>query len=245
MHQTWRPGNAWGFVGLCAALSGCVIGENVRVPETGPVATLPPAAAEPKTETLPPPPPAVAHNAVQTPKKKVMVPAEGEEDLEPLEYEFMMPDDVDSESPCRVDVCGDFGPVPIAWPLISKMSSGFGMRKKRLHAGIDVSAPKGTPVHAAADGQVLAAKRWSSYGIVVILGHRGNRQTLYAHLQQAAVRAGDLVKMGEVVGFVGRTGRASGYHLHFETRIDGYPVDPMSFLPQLGEGGVPQISSRW
>lgn len=146
---------------------------------------------------------------------------------------------------CRAQVCGDFGAgVAIAWPLIGRVSSKFGMRRGRLHAGIDVAAPKGTPIVAAAAGQVLAAKRWSTYGNVVIIGHRGNRQTLYAHLLRAAVKTGQIVEMGEVIGYVGRSGRASGYHLHFETRIDGYPVDPSHFLPSTETPVAPRISAR-
>lgn len=120
----------------------------------------------------------------------------------------------------------------LAWPLNGSVSSPFGMRGGRLHAGIDLRASKGTPIRAAADGQILTSKRRGAYGNVVIVGHDNDHQTLYAHMTRFIVREGGYVHAGDVLGYVGRTGRATGYHLHFETRVaGGIPQDPLRFLP--------------
>jgi murein DD-endopeptidase MepM/ murein hydrolase activator NlpD len=123
-------------------------------------------------------------------------------------------------------------PVDLSWPLDGHITSPFGMRRGRLHAGVDIKGLKGDPIIAAADGQILLAKRKRAYGIVAILGHEHDTQTLYAHMLRLAVREGQFVRAGEVLGYVGRSGRATGYHLHFETRVSGgIPQDPMRFLP--------------
>jgi len=106
------------------------------------------------------------------------------------------------------------------------------MRRGRLHAGVDIKGLKGDPIIAAADGQILLAKRKRAYGVVAIVGHEHDTQTLYAHMLRLAVREGQFVRAGEILGYVGRSGRATGYHLHFETRVSGgIPQDPMRFLP--------------
>ncbi len=133
------------------------------------------------------------------------------------------------------EAIGDFGGIPLIWPLESgKISSHFGLRKKRLHAGVDISAPRGTLVRAAADGQVLIARRQGAYGKLIIIEHASDRQTVYGHLDSFSVTEGDIVKAGELIGRVGRTGHATGPHLHFETRIaNGVPRDPLAFLPRI------------
>lgn len=144
-----------------------------------------------------------------------------------------------------VEAIGDFGGIPLIWPVESgKISSHFGLRKNRLHAGIDVSAPRGTPVRAAADGQVLIARKQGAYGKLVIIEHASDRQTVYGHLDSFAVSEGDIVKAGEFIGRVGRTGRATGMHLHFETRIaNGMPRDPLAFLPRI-TSVLPKVSFK-
>jgi murein DD-endopeptidase MepM/ murein hydrolase activator NlpD len=124
------------------------------------------------------------------------------------------------------------GLVQMLWPLPSKViTSPFGPRNGRLHAGVDIRGGKGEPIFASASGQVLTSKRKRAYGNVVIVGHDYDRQTLYAHMLKMAVKEGQYVRAGQVLGYVGRTGRATGYHLHFETRVNGgIPKDPMSFL---------------
>lgn len=122
----------------------------------------------------------------------------------------------------------------LRWPVLGHITSPFGMRHGRLHAGLDIKGGKGEPIYAAADGQVLTAKRKNAYGIVAVIGHDNDHQTLYGHMLRLAVREGEYVKSGEVIGYVGRTGRATGFHLHFETRVaGGIPQDPMRFLPDV------------
>jgi len=117
------------------------------------------------------------------------------------------------------------------WPLYGRLTSPFGIRHRRLHKGIDIAAPLGTKIVASSDGEVIFSGRKRKYGNVIIINHSGNFQTRYAHLSKALFQCGETVKQGDVIGFVGKTGRATGYHLHFEIRIMGEPVNPITFLP--------------
>ena len=122
------------------------------------------------------------------------------------------------------------------WPVTGTITSKFGKRWGRLHSGIDVAAPRNTRVNASAGGKVLAARRMKGYGWTVILGHKDSTRTLYAHLNRIHVKVGQFVSQGRTIGRVGRTGRATGYHLHFEIRMeDGTPHNPISFLPRVNE----------
>lgn len=142
--------------------------------------------------------------------------------------------DVAVESPSVVPPAASFGGLSLQWPLLGNVTSPYGMRRGRLHAGLDIKGHKGDPIYAAADGQVLTSKRRNAYGKVVIVGHENDHQTLYAHMTAFAVREGQFVRAGELVGYVGATGRATGFHLHFETRVNGgVPQDPMRFLPHV------------
>ncbi|MET0250699.1 MAG: M23 family metallopeptidase [Novosphingobium sp.] len=118
-------------------------------------------------------------------------------------------------------------------PVASRaITSGFGLRRHplfgdlRLHAGIDLAAPAGSPVVATAAGTVSTADWAGGYGLLVAVEHGGGRQTRYAHLSKLNVAAGQRVRQGQVIGFVGSTGRSTGPHLHYETRIDGHAIDP-------------------
>jgi murein DD-endopeptidase MepM/ murein hydrolase activator NlpD len=118
------------------------------------------------------------------------------------------------------------------WPLRGQLSSGFGQRGRRNHDGIDIRAPRGTPVYAAEAGRVIhAGTGLGAYGRVVILKHVGRYSTVYAHHESIRVREGDFVEKGDVLGTVGTSGNASGPHLHFELRRDRAPQDPVSYLP--------------
>jgi len=126
------------------------------------------------------------------------------------------------------------GKVPgFGWPLRGTITSVFGSRGGRMHDGIDIGAKEGTPITAAADGEVVYSDhRLSGYGNLIILRHSGNVFTAYAHNQRNLVRKGERVKRGDTIARVGQTGRASGPHLHFEVRRGSTPVDPLAYLPR-------------
>lgn len=121
------------------------------------------------------------------------------------------------------------------WPLKKfRISSRFGIRKSKKHDGIDLRAPRGTPILAAADGKVIFSGQGpSGYGKIVIIKHDGGSISVYAHNEKNIAVKGRSVKMGETIATVGRSGRADGYHLHFELRINRKPVDPEKYLPRL------------
>lgn len=122
------------------------------------------------------------------------------------------------------------------WPLRGPISSNFGLRihpifkTKNFHSGIDIAAPAGTSVKAAAAGEVLFVGWLRGYGQVVILDHGRNYSTVYAHLSSALVREGQVLRSGSALGKVGRTGTATGYHLHFEVRIGSTVKNPLDYL---------------
>ena len=117
-------------------------------------------------------------------------------------------------------------------PLRATMTSGFGMRidpilgSRRLHSGVDLAAPSGSPIVATSDGMVSKAGWNGGYGLFVSLEHGGGLQTRYGHMSRLNVVAGQRVHTGHVIGFVGSTGRSTGPHLHFETRLNGQAVRP-------------------
>lgn len=117
-----------------------------------------------------------------------------------------------------------------SWPLCAPVTSEYGPRWGRMHTGIDLGAPTGTPVGASKDGVVASAQPHGGYGLLVILEHDDGVRTYYAHLTRFAVARGDTVEQGERIGDVGNTGNSTGPHLHFETRVGGTPVDPRTFL---------------
>ena len=126
------------------------------------------------------------------------------------------------------------GMVDIIWPLRGKKTSGFGPRGKRHHDGVDIAAPTGTPVVAAAGGKVAySGNGMRGYGRVVVIKHKNDLSTVYAHNSKLLVRMGDSVGQGQTIARVGQTGWATGPHLHFEVRRRGVPEDPMKFLPEL------------
>jgi murein DD-endopeptidase MepM/ murein hydrolase activator NlpD len=104
------------------------------------------------------------------------------------------------------------------------------MRHGAMHQGIDISAPAGTPVMAAASGQVIYVGRLRGYGNIVILQHASHYVTVYAHDSSNLVKEGQIIKRGQVIGFVGRTGRATGAHLHFEVRHNNVARDPLAYM---------------
>lgn len=138
--------------------------------------------------------------------------------------------------------------VSIKWPLKDgRIADRFNLRASkgnRRHKGVDLLASRGTPIYAALDGVVEVVshggKGWRGYGKVVFVCHNNKFWTLYSHCDTIDVKIGQKVKQGEQIATVGRTGRATGYHLHFELRDEnGSALDPMLFLPK--EGTLPSI----
>jgi murein DD-endopeptidase MepM/ murein hydrolase activator NlpD len=118
----------------------------------------------------------------------------------------------------------------LIWPVNGPVVSPFGMRWGRMHTGIDIGVPYGTPIHAAASGRVVYAGWMDGYGNLVAIDHGRGLSTAYAHQSQIGVSLGQTVSQGQVIGYVGCTGHCFGPHLHFEVRINGTPVDPMGYL---------------
>lgn len=124
-------------------------------------------------------------------------------------------------------------------PTVGRISSEFGNRfhpidkKTKFHGGIDIAAPRGTPINAAADGIVKFSGRKGGYGNMVIIEHADGRITRYAHADKLLVKKGDKVSMGDQIATVGSTGKATGPHLHFEVRVNGKPVNPFSVLSNV------------
>ena len=127
------------------------------------------------------------------------------------------------------------GVAAFQWPLERvAVGSVFGNRDGRLHEGIDLPAPIGTPVYAAGDGLVIyAGDGIRGYGNLIVVEHAGDLLTVYAHNSRLLARQGDRVVTGQRIALVGQTGRATGPHLHFEVRAGQIPRDPLRYLPGL------------
>lgn len=124
--------------------------------------------------------------------------------------------------------------VLFAWPVASgSVTSGFGPRGRGFHDGIDIAGAQGTPVVAAAAGEVIYADSLPGYGNVVIVRHRGGYATVYAHNRENKVREGQQVRRGQEIGTLGDSGRTSGPNLHFEVRQDNVARNPLYFLPPI------------
>jgi murein DD-endopeptidase MepM/ murein hydrolase activator NlpD len=116
------------------------------------------------------------------------------------------------------------------WPVSGTLTSSFGWRWGRMHEGIDIAAPGGAPIAAAASGVVIYAGWMGGYGNLVVIDHGGGIATAYAHQSSIAVGNGAPVAQGQVIGYVGSTGHSTGNHLHFEVRVNGAAVDPLGYL---------------
>jgi len=126
----------------------------------------------------------------------------------------------------------------LQWPLDGTITSGFGYRtdpisgEYLMHGGIDIAADWGTAINAAATGTVTSVGVSSTYGNYLMITHNDNLVTLYAHCSTIVVKEGNSVKKGQQVACVGTTGRSTGPHLHFETRVGGYKANPVWLLPE-------------
>lgn len=119
------------------------------------------------------------------------------------------------------------------WPVKQgSISSYFGKRRKDFHDGIDIKALRGTPVYAARAGKVIySGRRIKGYGNMIVIKHDDQMASVYAHNQKNTVKKNQLVTQGQMIGYVGATGKATGAHLHFEIRKLEYPEDPLLYLP--------------
>ncbi len=141
------------------------------------------------------------------------------------------------------------GAVPALWPVTGRLTSSFGERldpfngEGAFHAGLDIATAYGTPVRAPADGVVAKAGPASGYGREMIVDHGGGITTIYGHMSGFAVIAGQLVKQGQVIGYVGSAGRSTGPHLHYEVRIHNMPVNPHKYLKQTMEEQELQVAA--
>ena len=118
----------------------------------------------------------------------------------------------------------------LIWPVNGPVVSGFGMRWGRMHEGIDIAVPAGTPIRAADGGTVVLAGWTDGYGNYTCIQHTSTMSTCYGHQSSYATSSGATVSQGQVIGYVGCTGHCFGDHLHFEVRINGSAVDPMGYL---------------
>lgn len=125
---------------------------------------------------------------------------------------------------------------PSIWPTRGRITSGFGMRRSpfgggsQFHYGIDIACSHGTPVYASADGRISQACYRGGYGNLVTICHGYGFDTYYAHLSGFAVSTGQWVKRGQLIGYMGRTGRATGPHLHYEVHVNGVAVNPSRYM---------------
>lgn len=137
---------------------------------------------------------------------------------------------------------------PSTWPVDGILGDRFGFilnrfgpGLSRFHRGIDIVTRSGSQVMASADGIVLSVRRHSSYGKTIILKHHFGLSTVYAHLSDYGVVAGESVRRGQVIGFVGNTGRSTGPHLHYEVRIGDMPVNPLRYLSNQARVTLPKL----
>ena len=138
---------------------------------------------------------------------------------------------------------------PSSWPVGGILGDRFGFIQDRFgpglsqfHRGIDIATSAGNLVVASADGTVLSTRRRSTYGKTIILRHRFGLSTVYAHLSAYNVKPGEPVQRGQVIGFVGNTGRSTGPHLHYEVRIGEMPVNPLRYISNQARITLPKLA---
>jgi murein DD-endopeptidase MepM/ murein hydrolase activator NlpD len=125
-------------------------------------------------------------------------------------------------------------PMALAWPVTGPVASPFGPRGSSWHGGTDIKVERGTPIRASAPGMVITSDTEVGYGHVIKIWHAFDLMTVYAHNQENFAKVGDWVERGQVIGIVGRSGRATAPHLHFEVRLDGKKYNPLYWLPPPG-----------
>lgn len=148
--------------------------------------------------------------------------------------EFVTGGDYPARSQSAATTYAPQGAFQLHWPVRhAKINRGFRPARDPKHAGVDFGGARGTPIHAAHEGLVIYAGRgFRGYGNMVMIEYNNQWTTLYAHLDRIGVREGQVVQPGGFIGAMGRTGRASGVHLHFELLKDKQPIDPLAHLPR-------------
>lgn len=144
------------------------------------------------------------------------------------------------------------GNMPVLWPVTGPISSPFGGREDpvlgtgegEFHKGLDISAPYGTPIRATADGVVLSAALGNGYGREVVIDHGGGVHTLYAHMSGFHCSAGDQVVRGQIIGYVGTSGRSTGAHVHYEVRLRDVAVNPHKYLRMTADELGSTVATR-
>lgn len=137
---------------------------------------------------------------------------------------------VSSSAPSGSVAVGPVSSSGMAWPVSGTITSAFGPRWGRMHEGLDIAGGYGTPIAAAAGGTVIVAGWNGGYGNLVVVDHGNGLSTAYAHMASVAVRVGQSVGQGTVVGAMGSTGNSTGVHVHFEVRVNGGAVNPLGYL---------------
>jgi murein DD-endopeptidase MepM/ murein hydrolase activator NlpD len=157
--------------------------------------------------------------------------------LEEMSTSLAMEETIQQEIIAAMAIQADeFARIPSIWPVRGRFSSPFGYRinpitnQRHFHKGVDVTAKNGTPVRSPADGVVIYARRFSSYGLTMEIRHSPQYKTRYAHLSAFEAEVGQKIKRGQVVARVGNTGRSTAPHLHYEVHVDGKLKDPMQYI---------------
>lgn len=133
------------------------------------------------------------------------------------------------------------------WPVgnVVRITSVLGFRGREFHTGLDIPAEKGTPIRAALEGQIIFEGYSGGYGNVIDIQHRNGFITRYGHASVNLVHKGDFVKKGQIISFVGSTGRSTGNHLHFEILCNTIPLDPLDFLPDSSKVQIVHRLKNW
>jgi len=157
--------------------------------------------------------------------------------MQEMEIQRLLMDNLEAYRSLMCDYLRNF---PTLWPVSGNISSGFGWRPNpfggggsEFHDGVDIPAPGGTNIRAAGGGVVVFAGWRNGYGNVIIIDHGNGLETLYAHNTTNIAREGDTISRGDIIATVGRTGRATGTHLHFEVLVSGNPVNPRPFMNEF------------
>jgi murein DD-endopeptidase MepM/ murein hydrolase activator NlpD len=122
--------------------------------------------------------------------------------------------------------------IGLSWPVRGRISRGFDLELRKPHQGLDIAAPRGTPILSSHDGIVIyAGKGFKGYGKLVMVEFGDRWATFYSHLSKITVREGQWIKRGQRIGIIGKTGNATGVHLHYELRYNRQAIDPLRYLP--------------